>query len=258
MYKTLVLFLLTLASCAPQPGQDAPLSEREANMLHLAQTMQTGGDTQGAIELYLRVINQSEHQVQAHLALADLYTQLKMPDKAEAILLAAKERQLENPTVNLRLAKMEVAGGDPQKALVYFDDGLKQAADNIDLLNGKAVALDMLMRHDEAQALYLKILKQPGENLDFVQNNLAMSYIMTGDYDAAIRQMESISGMSEKQVIRQNLALAYGLKGNMVKAREWGLKDLTLDEIEENIAFYRAYTEKLKAQPGPTKKPAGK
>ncbi len=252
---TTAILLVSLAACAPQPSKDGPVGAREANLMHLAQTMQTGGDLQGAIDLYLRAIGQSQHRVEAHLALADLYQRNNMADKAEAILLAAKERQPEDPEINLRLAKTEINGGDAKKAMVYYDDGLRKSPDNIDLLNGKAVALDMLMRHKEAQSLYQKVLAAHPKDSDFVQNNLAMSYIMNGDYDAAIAQLEKIEGVADKRVMRQNLALAYGLKGNKAKAREWGMKDLSAKQFEDNMAFYRAYTEKLREQEKLTEKP---
>lgn len=236
---------LALAACAPQPASDGPVTERERNLMHLAQTMQTGGDIPGAIDLYMRAAAKSTHRVEAHLALVDLYTKLDQPAKAEEMLLAARERQPNHPRVNLALGKLEVSRSNAQEAIGYFDAGLADEDMDVDLLNGKGVALDMLGRHTEAQAVYLQALYVQNKDNDFIQNNLAMSYIMNGDYDAAIAQLEGIANMADSAVMRQNLALAYGLKGNMQKAREWGLKDLTETQIEENIDFYRSYTEKL-------------
>jgi hypothetical protein len=43
--------------------------------------------------------------------------------------------------------------------------------------------------------------------------------------------------------MRQNLALAYGLKGNEARARELNLRDVTPEQTEENVRFYKHYAQ---------------
>lgn len=243
-----ILPIALLMACGPQVSDDAPITEREMSLMHLAQNMYKNGDIAEAIRLYERAIDKSGNRVQAHMALADIYNQMDKFDKATEVLLRAKKRQKNHELVNLGLAKLAVKDNDPEKAIDYFDDGLKSNKDNIDLLNGKAVALDMIGEHKQAQLIYYRVIDLNDKDSDFVQSNLAMSYIMNGEYDDAIAMLKAIGDMEKSPVMRQNLALAYGLKGNMKLARKWGLKDLTKKEFQENLDFYRNYTEELRAR----------
>ncbi|MDG1286370.1 MAG: tetratricopeptide repeat protein [Rickettsiales bacterium] len=248
MKKTVALLgLILLAGCGPQAASEGPLSDRERSLIHLADTMRSGGDVDSAIDLYKRAMAKSKHQVEAHLALADLYLQLERNSDAQEVLLTAKKRQPKAALVNLGLAKLAVNRGETQEAIGYFNDGLEGTPNHLDLLSGKAVSLDMEGQHDAAQALYFKALDTTSESAEFVQSNLAMSYIMNGQYDEAIAQLTAIDTMEKSAVMRQNLALAYGLKGQMKKARKWGLKDLSKKEFEQNIKFYKNYTKEMRA-----------
>ena len=249
MKKTVALLgLVLLAGCGPQAATEGPLSDRERSLIHLADTMRSGGDVDSAINLYKRAMAKSKHQVEAHLALADLYLQLEKNDEAQEVLLLAKKRQPKAALVNLGLAKLAVNRGETQEAIRYFNDGLKASPKHLDLLSGKGVALDMQGQHDAAQVLYFKALDSTNDLAEFVQSNLAMSYIMNGQYEEAIAQLTAIDSMEKSAVMRQNLALAYGLNGQMKEARKWGLKDLSKKEFEQNIKFYKNYTKELRTR----------
>ncbi len=243
----LLMLACVLTACGSQPKQNEELAEgRQQSLLHLADSMQRNGDIYGAIDLYERAMNQSTKLVDAHLALANLYSLQEKPEKARDVLLKAKKRQPKHAMVNLGLAKLAVREEKVEEALKHFDAGLDGTPNDLDLLNGKAVALDMLGRHAEAQGLYYQALRKHHKDTEFIQNNLAMSYIMNGDYDEAIAELKAADALDESAVMRQNLALAYGLKGEMGNARKWGLKDLTQKEFNENLQFYKEYTQELR------------
>lgn len=173
-----------------------------------------------------------------------------LPEQPSALDATATTQEL------VQRGKTAIAEADAETALESYTQALEQSPGHPDLLNGKAIALDMLGRHAEAQPLYRQALNsQPTEN-DYLRSNLALSYLMSGEYDTAISELESIENIRDAApVLRQNLALAYGLKGNTKKARLWGGKDIDRQKLEQNIAFYRAYTEALKAKAAET--PAG-
>jgi Flp pilus assembly protein TadD len=150
-----------------------------------------------------------------------------------------------SPEVSLMKGKQAVKKGDGVVALKHFETGLKLSPTHVDLLNGKGVALDIIGNHDAAQVAYMQALAKKPLKSDFIENNLAMSYIMSGEYEAAIEQIKMIKGYKEFAIMRQNLALAYGLNGQMQKARFWGLKDLSETEFKENLEFYREYVNSL-------------
>lgn len=249
LYTVSAIACLGLAACQPQevpPAPQTPVTEKEKNFLRLGRNVEKGGDVSSAVDLYKQAMDASTTGVEGHLALSRVYLEQGHRVQARDVLLEGKKRQPSDPEVNLRLGKIAVHRNLPDEAIVYFEDGLKELPGNVDLLNGRGIALDMMGRHEEAQISYRQSLNDGNE--PFVENNLAMSYIMTGKYDEAIHILEGIKNIQDSPVMRQNVALAYGLKGDMVKAREWGGKGLNEAEMAENIAFYQEYVKDLDAR----------
>ena len=220
-----MLALLALSACA-QPADDpnskdpAPLTEKESNLLQLGLKVEKGGDVESAIGFYKKAMEKSDGNVDGHLALSRVYIDQGKYVQAEEVRQKAKAVQPNNAEVNLRLGKIAIRRQEPKQAMMFFEDGLKELPGNVDLLNGKGVALDMTARHEEAQLQYRQALAGAKTQYPFVDNNLAMSYIMTGKYDEAIDVLQGIADVATSPVMRQNLALAYGLKGDMAKAKE--------------------------------------
>ena len=243
-------------------------SEREASLMRQAQATQKAGDVQSALALYQEAAALSHGAIEAHLQLALLLQSQGDLAGAQEVLNQAQGINAKHPAIDLQLGKLAVQQNRPDAALEHFANGLGHWPQSIDLLNGKGVALDMMRRHDEAQAAYLQAIGQGKAKTEFVRNNLAMSYIMSDRYKDAIETLEGIENIQGTPVMRQNLALAYGLKGDMEAARQWAQPDLTKEQLEENIAFYRSYKKELAAhkkppapaKPAPVKKeePAAK
>lgn len=244
----LALLVGPLAACKDfidfptiEDGVSPPPSEEELGFLQKAKSQEQAGDLNGAAATYRRAMKLSRGNVQAHVAYARMEMGRGNMDEAHAILKMAYKVNPNHPGVRLGLGKVAIHEKKAEKALKHFEKGLKAKPSNADLLNGKGVALDMLSRYNEAQDVYKAALKNAGDDKSFIQNNLALSYIMSGNYDGAIELLESIEGVKESPVMRANLALANGLKGDMAKAREWAKKDLSEQQLKENMEFYRQY-----------------
>lgn len=243
-----LIFLSVLLSACQQPGdfQNSELSKQASQAIAEGHSKFEAGNIDGAVRAYRLAMKGSEKSVAGHLALAQLYTKVNRDDEAIAILKKAKDRNATHPLVNLELAKISMNQDDAETALEFLNEGLDNQPNNLDLLNSKAVAMDWLAKHDEAQKLYLDALANSSDDTDFVKNNLAMSYIMTGDYEKAIKQLKSVETLEESPVMRQNLAIAYGLSGNSAKAQFWSSKDISAIEFADNLKSYRQYYENLK------------
>tara|TARA_R110002110_G_scaffold34264_9_gene116714 strand:- start:2121 stop:2426 length:306 start_codon:yes stop_codon:yes gene_type:complete len=73
-----------------------------------------------------------------------------------------------------------------------------------------------------------------------IRNNLALSYLMAGEYDAAIKALAPLAFTPKSTaVIRQNLAMAYGLAGDEASAARIARLDLDHPTVENNLRFYR-------------------
>lgn len=240
-----LLMIASLSACngaSSSRGTAPELTKKERGFINLAESMERSGDIKGAEKLYKNAIKASGGNVTAHLSLADMYFRQGRQDDAAKILATAEEIRPNDIKLNQALGKLNVRQGKPQEALNHFSRGLKASPNDFSLLNGKGVALDMLDRHEEAVASYQHALKfGTGEDETLANNNLALSYIMSGEYDKAIELLTALVQDNDSAVIRQNLALAYGLKGDMPNAKKWSGKDLDGQKLKENIRFYRQY-----------------
>ena len=234
------------------------LSKKEKALISLALSMERGGDLKEAETLYKEAMEESRGNVTAHLGLADLYFRQGKEKEAADLLAKAEAKQPDNAQLNQILGKLHIQRGKPEAALAYFERGLKTQPDNVAMLNGKGIALDSLSRHEDAVKAYEAALqKAKGEDMSMVNNNLALSHIMSGKYDDAIALLEPLVEKEDSVTMRQNLALAYGLKGDLSTAGVWAGKDMEGEKLTENIRFYRQYHDNRILQAvTPAQKPA--
>lgn len=141
-----------------------------------------------------------------------------------------------------------VQKGDIREAIAVYDKLLEIDPQNPLVYNGKAVAFDYSGNHLAAQDIYKAGLAFDPDSL-IIKNNLAMSLILNHQLDQAIILLESIAhvkdpNVSALNIIRHNLALAYGVSGDQQKANKLNLHDLTEEQARENIEFYKNYIAK--------------
>lgn len=264
--RTLSLFVLsfTLAACAEmnigahQPVDVAhlpPLSGQEQALLISADTAAATGDSASAERNYQTAIAKSQGHVEAHLGLANLYLRQQKPEKAKEILLKAAELQPNHPEVNHLLGKLAIEAGDPAAAAVAYERGLNGDPGNIDLLTGDGVAHDMLHKHKAAQLLYLRAIGlHPSADLAATKTNLAMSYLLDNEPKKAIALLKpEMKKPNPSPVMRDNLALAYGLAGRHVEARV--LLKGTMSE-DERLASLQRLKKYIADEANPPRKPA--
>ena len=147
---------------------------------------------------------------------------------------------LSNKNVEARvgLGRAKLAIRQPADALTEFERALKVDKSSAIALNGKAVALDQLGQHAEAQSIYLKLLDQDPSNLK-VRSNYGLSLALEGRSAHASDVLASLSAAPDAEPrIRQNLALAYGLAGNDGQAAHIARQDLDEDAVQNNLRYF--------------------
>jgi cell division septation protein DedD len=92
-------------------------------------------------------------------------------------------------------------------------------------------------RHDLAVAAYQKGLAvSPGSVA--LRNNLGLSLALRGRYAEALARLRPLGeGPEASRRTRQNLALVYGLQGDLSAAHRIGRIDLSEDELRDNLAY---------------------
>ncbi len=173
---------------------------------------------------------------------------------AVSLLLLAGCDQLPNPEKAAQAEEMRKNGnalienGKPQEAIIVFDKLIALEPENALAYNGKAVAFDYSGNHLAAQEIYETALALAPDSIP-IKNNLAMSLILNHQVKQAIALLEPLVKNSSNRepsinVVRHNLALAYGISGQHEKATRLNLRDLTKEQAQENIRYYESYVER--------------
>jgi tetratricopeptide (TPR) repeat protein len=111
---------------------------------------------------------------------------------------------------------------------------------SIEALNALGVAQDMLGDHAAATATYRKALTVVPAAIS-VRNNLALSLALQEQFAEALELLRPLAeGPGATRRARQNLALVYGLKGDMSAAERLGRVDLGGEDLANNLAYIAA------------------
>lgn len=141
-------------------------------------------------------------------------------ERAEQVLQDAIAIHGSEPLLQLELAKLRIAGGRAEEAMLILDRLLAELPEDPGVLQAAGVALDRLGRHDEAQARYELAMAQ-GRPSASLLNNAGMSHLLSGDVDRAIELLrEATVAPGASSQVRQNLATALALAGRADEARD--------------------------------------
>lgn len=239
------LMLVGLAACQSQPDSTpaAPraASAEESALLRKGDTARALGDYAAAEQHYTQAAGLSQGAVRAHLELAGIYARHGEAEKRLAILKEAYGLNATNLEVSKEYAQALLAAGDAKQAEAVAQNGLRQSAEDVRLLNALGVALDQQGKHDAAQEQYRLAwpLATAAIDREITLNNHALSLVVSGKPAEAIKQLEAERPqVQNKGALRQMLALAYGVEGDVDKAYELGLRDLSVAEVRENLDYY--------------------
>jgi Flp pilus assembly protein TadD len=243
-----ILALMLLAACQPQDASDAALNEQDKAGLQAAEAARQSGDLAKAGKLYEQLAARDDSSAAVYIAMASNYRRMGKPQEAAATLRKAQTRYPGDPKLLSQLGYALIAAKKPEEAVLVFDELIAMQPDNASAYNGKAVAFDHAGNHVAAQEIYQKALSLAPSSTA-IRNNQALSLILSDEIDEAIARLEPLTrSSSATATMRQNLALAYGLKGNRERARELNLKDVSEQQANENLRFYEKYAHLRSAQ----------
>ena len=245
----LVLAILALAACSESTPRAVdvntlpPLSSQESALLTTGQVAADQGNVAQAEKNYLSAAGMSKGHVDAHLALADLYTKTNQHSKAREVLEEAARFQPNHVAVDYMLGKIYLQENRPTDALTVFGRGLATQPNSLDLLVGKGIAHDMLRQHTAAQVAYQHAINSNTTgDVALARTNLAMSLLLDNKPERAadILKMDA-SKEDASAVTRHNLALAYGMLGRHTEAKALIGSDMTEDERQASLKKLAQY-----------------
>lgn len=212
----LLLSFSVLSGCLGTAGEEAG---RTNDTTQVADAAFSVGDYAEAARLYERVSQTDPGSVRALIGLGQAYAAMGQTSRAESALLRARELAPRNPQVLNELGRLALGQGAAAQALIHYDAALAQDRRNLGALTGRAVTLDYLSRHNEAQDVYRQALGIYPTNF-VLMSNQALSMVLSGQGAAGISLMEELRrDPNQGSEVLPNLAIAHALEGNTASAR---------------------------------------
>jgi Flp pilus assembly protein TadD len=201
-------------------------------MIYVAREARRSGNSEAAVKFYNNALEIDPDNSAGLIGLAEVYIDLKLLDAASEYIKKAEEKGCDVSKLSYLRGKIRLLYGDAASAEKEF---LKSGS--IDSMNALGAVYDSRGEHKKAQALYKRVIAESPNYID-AYNNMGLSLMLCDKYKDAISYLENACSLSEANVTyRSNLALAYGLNGNVEKAKTIYAQDFEGDELAEKIAY---------------------
>lgn len=205
--KTSVQSLATAEDGTP-PKIDASKIDPKATALRLADAAYERADYGTAVHLYFRAAELQPNDLEVGTKLGFALFKTGSASDAEKVFRAVLEKSPRKADATRGLAHSLVGQSKAQDAIPIYRQAIEEAAANPDprLYSGLGAALDMIGKHADARAAYDAGLKlRPNDPA--LRNNLAMSYVLSGQPNKAKPLLESlIDEPASSERARQTLA----------------------------------------------------
>ena len=230
MKRSVAIFVslgFLLFGCAGSGEEDT----ESVHMIRIAQKARNSSNPEAALNFYERAKKLDPNNGQIYLGISEVYMDMKLLDAAEEYLKMAEDRGASKSKICYVRGKIYLLSGKldlAEKEFLKFE--------NADSLNALGTIYDNKRQHEKAQKFYKQVIAKEPNYID-AYNNLGLSLLLQNKFNDAIFYLENACSFPEANIhYRSNLALAYGLSGNMKKAREIYSKDYEDEALEERIA----------------------
>ena len=243
-----VAIMGTLAGCAGGPFEGIlqsppsdhvegkPESGRVNAFVRVADATAAAGDMASAIQMYRNAYRIDPFNSVVSERLGEALLRVGEFDDAVEVFGKAARGQ-GTPGAHIGMAKALIALDQPRAAITHLEAALR-ISESPRVYNIMGVAYDLVGDHGAAQAYYRTGLDISAGNLN-LQNNLGLSLSVSGRHDEAISVLRKSAASPRAQARnRLNLALAYGMAGEMEAAAETARRDLDEASVQQNLAFY--------------------
>lgn len=214
-------------------------NEKATKMLQLGNRMRDKGDLNSAAEMYRRAMRADPDSPLPPAALGDTLRHLGQYSEAEEIYHQALAKHPYSGLALQGYGILLIEAGQPDAAITLLIPAVDEDVADHRVFNVLGIAYDALGDHTEAQNQYLAGLSMAPGNRS-ISNNMAISLALQERYEAAVSQIEALlTGTDSDKPLLHNLALIYGLAGNIGEAGAI-LRDLLPEaDVVNNLAFYQ-------------------
>jgi Flp pilus assembly protein TadD len=203
-----------------------------ATMVRIAKKARESGNTEVAVSFYKKALDIDPGSAVALLGLAEAYVDIKLLDAASEYIKKAEKIGCNIAKSSYLRGKIHLLSGNNIKAEQEF---LK--SNSTDSLNALGAVYDERGEHLKAQGLYRKVIALNPGYID-AYNNMGLSLMLCDKYKEAVFYLENACSLPESNVMyRSNLALAYGLCGDLQKATAVYTQDFDGEELKKKISY---------------------
>lgn len=235
-----------LMACAQGDMSESERAQSETDKEVVAALMRAGdasrarGDYSAAAALYRRAQNADPKAIQPLIGMGEA---LAAGGASRQSADAFRKALALDPTDGRALRGLGnalIAQDQADLAISEFEKALAADPRDYRAYSGLGVAYDSLAEHTKAQEYYYAGLEIAPDDA-VLRNNLGLSLAFAGHYKGAIEILRPLAlrpGATARD--RQNLALVYGLSGDMEQAKKFSRLDMDSREVERNLSYYAA------------------
>ncbi|MDP6709143.1 MAG: tetratricopeptide repeat protein [Alphaproteobacteria bacterium] len=221
----------------------------QASMIDAARASEQRDDTGSAIAYYRSAYERDPKALEAALGLSRNLRRANRPREAMIIAERSLEVHKREPRLMSELGKAQLASSEALMAIETLSRAGALLPGDWEIPSAIGVGYDRLGRYQDAERWYLRALKLEPSN-PVVLNNYALSLAQRGELQEAIAALERAIAMPESGPrIRQNLALLHATNGDFEAARRLVRRDLSGEEAEVNLRYYRRIAERGAGKP---------
>ena len=178
--------------------------------LRIAAAAEANGQLDIALSMYAAAAQAEPANAEVQARYARALLRAGNRPQAEQVLARAVERRPGDPALLMELGRQRLIAGQAEAALANFDRVLSVSSRDVDALDLRGVALDMLGRHRDAQDSYRRALAIAPTSLR-AANNLGLSLLLDGRPDEARAVLEPLTRRADAtERVQANYAAALG------------------------------------------------
>jgi Flp pilus assembly protein TadD len=239
------LLLGGLVACAgdvneAEQTQSATDREVVAGLMRAGDASRARGDYAAAAALYRRAQNADPKATAPLIGLGEALAAGGANRQSADAFRRALALDPTNSRALRGLGNALIAQDQADLAIDEFEKALAADPRDYRAYSGLGVAYDSLAEHTKAQEYYYAGLEVAPDD-PVLRNNLGLSLAFAGHYKGAIEILRPLAlrpGATARD--RQNLALVYGLSGDMARAKKFSRLDMDSREVERNLSYYAA------------------
>ena len=229
---------LSMAACSFDISESASRGDSYEASVRQADDARKSGDLGSAIPLYGRALQINPEGVEAKLGLGQSFLAIGASEEAAAQFRDVLAKRSSDPVAGRGLAAALIAMGQPTLAGQQLELVLQADARDYRALNAMGVALDMQGRHADAQGKYRQGIELAPDYLA-LRSNLGLSLAISGKPLEAIAQLVPLVGARGADGrVRQNLAFAYAMAGDLENALQVSRQDLTEQSAQHQLSYF--------------------